>query len=91
MKTIESRLNDLEGKLKPDNSNAIVFMLDEYNGVTEGYFENREEREAYLDWRTKMVRKENKYNPSKVYLYLFDEKDVLKYLQEFKNFTLTGK
>lgn len=91
MKTIESRLNDLESKLKPDNTNAVVFIWDEYDGVADGYFENSDERNTYLDWRVKMVRQDNRYNPATVYLYGFDENDIIKYLEEFKNFTSTGK
>ena len=91
MKTIESRLNDLEGKLKPDNANALVVIWDFYDVVADSYFENSEEKKAYLDWRAKMVREDNKYNPAKLYVYWYDENDVLKYLQEFKNFTLTDK
>ena len=88
MKTIESRLNDLEGQLKPDNSKAIVVILDDHfygNGDdVDVYFENDTEKEVYLDWRVKMVREENKFSGKELYIYDFDENDVIKYLEIFR-------
>ena len=51
MKTIESRLNDLKGKLKPDTSNVVVIMMIIFIKMVplvDSYFENKEEKEAFL-------------------------------------------
>ncbi|MEK7617589.1 MAG: hypothetical protein AAB410_00415 [Patescibacteria group bacterium] len=88
MKTIESRLNDLEGKLKPDTSNVVVVIMDDHfykNGASvDSYFENKEEKEAFLDWRIKLLREEMKFSGKELYVYDFIEPDVQKYLEIFR-------
>ncbi len=85
MKSIETRIKDLELGLNPDYQQAILVVLDEYDGVSDGYFSGYDEQNRFINWRSELLRQENKYNPSKIFVYMFDEEDVFNYLQRFKN------
>lgn len=85
MARLSERLKKVEkGFFVQQQSPTICVLHWTIDFVEEGYFGDKEEEDAFIEWRVNKFREDNKDSTAPHLMYFMSEDDIEKYYQSFK-------
>jgi len=84
MNKFKARIVQLEKKLNIHREQIFIILPNWNNYVEPDYFKDEKEKEAFLEWRTSLIKKEQKKNIEPWIIYDFSLTDVQVYLPAFR-------
>jgi hypothetical protein len=87
MRNIATRLKKAEDKLNINQTIPAFIIIDFMapDFIKAGYFKDKVEQDAFLDWRIAQLKAEQKNSIYPCASYLFSEEDVKEHILAFKN------